>query len=319
MTSTTTRIPAPTEPTTCAIRRRDRRSCCCAASFTVAPDPVRAGQVLRPAHRLGRATSPRRSTDLVPGTAHQAMLAVGVVEIARRRWSSRYGRASAATSSPHGSPASSSTCCSSAATTTSRCATSGCSLGALALARLARAVRTTAARPCATAAMTSAEPGTSVPAAARRPAVGRRPTSPAPSGPRPRFLTRLGVDDRRRRDGRDTPRRMARAYAEMLTPAPVRPHHVPQRRGLRRAGAGPRPSRCTRSASTTCCRSSASPTSATCRASGSSGCPSWRGSSSCSPAARRCRSGSRPRSRTGCRHTCSRAASGSSSRPSTCA
>ena len=38
---------------------------------------------------------------------------------------------------------------------------------------------------------------------------------------------------------------MARAYAEMLTPRPVRPHHLPQRRGLRRAGARPRASRCT--------------------------------------------------------------------------
>ena len=73
--------------------------------------------------------------------------------------------------------------------------------------------------------------------------------------------------------------------------APLRPDHVPQRRGLRRAGASRSPSRCTRCASTTCCRSSGSLTSATSPASGSSACPSWRGSSSCSPAARRCRSG----------------------------
>ena len=37
-----------------------------------------------------------------------------------------------------------------------------------------------------------------------------------------------------------TPGRMARAYAELLEPALVRPHHVPQRRGLRRARPRPR-------------------------------------------------------------------------------
>ena len=35
---------------------------------------------------------------------------------------------------------------------------------------------------------------------------------------------------------RETPRRMAAAYAELLTPQPFRPDDVPQRRGLRRAG-----------------------------------------------------------------------------------
>ena len=38
---------------------------------------------------------------------------------------------------------------------------------------------------------------------------------------------------------RGTPGRMARAYAEMFRAAPVRPHDVPERRGLRRAGRWP--------------------------------------------------------------------------------
>ena len=94
---------------------------------------------------------------------------------------------------------------------------------------------------------------------------------------------------------------MAARLRRDVHPAPVRPDDLPQRRGLRRAGARPVASRCSRSASTTCCRSSASPTSATCPATGSSACPSWPGSSRCSPAARRSRSGSPSRSPTGCR------------------
>ena len=46
--------------------------------------------------------------------------------------------------------------------------------------------------------------------------------------------------------------------------AGLRPDHLPQRRGVRRAGAGPATSRCSRCASTTCCRSSGSRTWATC-------------------------------------------------------
>ena len=57
---------------------------------------------------------------------------------------------------------------------------------------------------------------------------------------------------------------MAEAYAELLTPEPFRPTTFPNERGLRRAGAGRARSRSTRSARTTCCRSTASPTSATC-------------------------------------------------------
>ena len=64
-------------------------------------------------------------SDHLPGSAHQIMYVVGVIEIVAGLVVAS-ARASAGTSSPRGSPASSSTCCSSAATGTSRCATSGC-------------------------------------------------------------------------------------------------------------------------------------------------------------------------------------------------
>ena len=72
----------------------------------------------------------------------------------------------------------------------------------------------------------------------RRPAVDRVDLDAANAG-----RGRVPGRARRRPDRRgmaSTPRRMARAYAELLTPAAVRPDHVPQRRGLRRAGPGPR-------------------------------------------------------------------------------
>ena len=89
----------------------------------------------------------------------------------------------------------------------------------------------------------------------RRPARGRAGgRRPAPgTGPRPGDPHLA-----------DTPRRVAGAYAELLTAAAVRPDDLPQRRGLRRAGPGHRACRCSRCASTTCCRSPASRTSATC-------------------------------------------------------
>ena len=52
------------------------------------------------------------------------------------------------------------------------------------------------------------------------------------------FLVALGVDVATE-NRRGTPGRMARAYAEMFAPRPVRPDHVPQRRGVRRTGARP--------------------------------------------------------------------------------
>ena len=64
--------------------------------------------------------------DLVPGSAHDAMLAVGVVEIVAGL-AVAVARASAGCSWPPGWPGSSSTCSPRASTTTSRCATPACS------------------------------------------------------------------------------------------------------------------------------------------------------------------------------------------------
>ena len=112
------------------------------------------------------------------------------------------------------------------------------------------------------------------------------------------FLAALGIDVDHE-DLRATPARMARAYAEMFDPAPFELTTFPNDEGYDELVlARGHPGR-SRSASTTCCRSSASRTSATCPASGSSGCPSWPGWSSCSPAGRRSRSGSPSRSPTG--------------------
>ena len=81
---------------------------------------------------------------------------------------------------------------------------------------------------------------------------------------------------------RDTPRRMARVFAELL----------PRMRSLRRrfpttrattSSSSPTGSRFSRCASTTCSRSRASPTSPICPASGSSGCQSSPASSTSSP------------------------------------
>ena len=103
-----------------------------------------------------------------------------------------------------------------ATTTTSPCATSACSLAALALARLATAVRARGAAPG--------------PRDRARDTVRLRPQcacrARAGDRPRPRRGGRRGVPHRARRAAgqpradADTPRRMARAYAELLTPPP---------------------------------------------------------------------------------------------------
>ena len=64
--------------------------------------------------------------DLIPGNAHQAMLAVGVVEIVAGLVVAVPAPRSAATWSPRGWAGSSSTCCCRPTTTTSPSATSGC-------------------------------------------------------------------------------------------------------------------------------------------------------------------------------------------------
>jgi len=52
------------------------------------------------------------------------------------------------------------------------------------------------------------------------------------------LLAALGADPADE-DLAGTPRRVAAAYAELLTPLPFTPHHLRQPRGLRRAGGGP--------------------------------------------------------------------------------
>ena len=109
----------------------------------------------------------------------------------------------------------------------------------------------------------------------RRPAGGKLTGGPVDAGRRPgrieqavrEILIAVG-EDPDRTGLQDTPARVARAYAETLRrPAgrPGRGAHHDLRGGPRRAGAGPG-HRCTRPASTTCCRSTASRTSATSRA-----------------------------------------------------
>ena len=302
-----------------------------ARSPTVGRDPARTG-VRRAAHRvrrradrlrsrqvrqLPRPVGPvprsRRSPRPLPVTPHQAMYAVGVVEVvAGPRGAST--PASVLSSSPLGWAGSSSTCCSSPATTTWRCATSGCCW---------RPSRCSGWPPASTRGRSCGHSGRPEPdddhtprratrdergpggvdGSSRR--GGRRTGPPRPlarAGRRPRAEPARG--DRwgpppaagagrrpgRRVAGEDT-RTDGRRPGRARHPAPVPPHDVPERRRVRRARDRPRHPGARRSASTTCCRSPASPTSATCRATGSSGCRSSRGSSSCSRAARRCRSG----------------------------
>ena len=88
----------------------------------------------------------------------------------------------------------------------------------------------------------------------------------------------------------DTPRRIAMAYDELLTPREFDLTTFPNDEGydeLVLARDIPLRSLCEHHL----LPFPGSRTSATCRASASSACPSWRGWWSCSPAARRCRSG----------------------------
>ena len=83
------------------------------------------------------------------------------------------------------------------------------------------------------------------------------------------FLEALGVD-LTRPGMKDTPARMARAYAELFSPRPFRATHFPNGEHYDR-WCWPNRSRSHRSVSTTCRHSAASPTWATCRATGSWG------------------------------------------------
>ena len=122
------------------------------------------------------------------------------------------------------------------------------------------------------------------------------------------LLTALGAD-LESDHLRETPRRVADAYAELLTPVPFNGDDVPERRRVRRARAGPRhpvpvavrppPAAVLRHRRT----------SPTCRASGSSGSRSSVASSTCSRATYRSRSGSPLRSPPGSRRTWRPAAS----------
>jgi GTP cyclohydrolase I len=84
---------------------------------------------------------------------------------------------------------------------------------------------------------------------------------------------------------RETPRRMAAAYAERLTPQPFRPTTFLNGEGYDELVVA-RSIPSTRSACAICCRSTAWRTSATCRVTASSGCRSSRAWWSCSPAIR---------------------------------
>ena len=93
---------------------------------------------------------------------------------------------------------------------------------------------------------------------------------------------------------KDTPKRVARMYAEVFAglyddAARVRPDLL--HRAVRRDWSSCATSPSTPSASTTCCPSKARPTSPTCPTAGSSACPSSPASSMPSPAGRRSRSG----------------------------
>ena len=91
----------PTPPT--------RRSCCCAPSSPSRPIVFGLDKFANVLTDWPQYLAPWID-DIVPGTAQQAMYAVGVVEVAGRRRSSPSPRASAPGWSPPGSPASSSTC-----------------------------------------------------------------------------------------------------------------------------------------------------------------------------------------------------------------
>ena len=104
-----------------------------------------------------------------------------------------------------------------------------------------------------------------------------------------RFMRALGIplDSP---DVADTPGRLARAYAELLDVPEYDFTTFPNHEGYDELVLV-QDIPCSRSASTTCCRSAASRTSATCRPTGSSGSPSSPGPSSTSPAGHRRRSG----------------------------
>jgi GTP cyclohydrolase I len=90
---------------------------------------------------------------------------------------------------------------------------------------------------------------------------------------------------------RETPRRVAAAYAELLTPREFSLTTFPNHERYGTNWSWHATSRSTRSVNTTCCRSRGLPTSVTCPASASSGCPSWHESSSSSPVACKPRNG----------------------------
>ena len=141
-----------------------------------------------------------------------------------------------------GWPASSSTCSPWATTTTSPCATSACwsprwrSPPWPSTRHRARTAR------CSTR-QASVRRRAATRSSARRwliarpePAAERRPGAAERGGRRP--AGRAGPGPDRAENLADTPRRMAQALLEMTEPPDVRAHHVRQRRGLRRAGAG---------------------------------------------------------------------------------
>ena len=236
---------------------------------------------------------------IVPGTAQQAMYVVGVVEIlagvlvavapADRRLGGR----------PPGWPASSSTCSRIPGFYDIALRDFGLFVAAVALGRLA--VR----RPAPPGRSTRDRPERSPPPRSPR---GSGSSAAGPSRPagrgarRRRPAPRAGQGPRRAAPGRH-----ARAGWPTPTPScsPRRRSTSPPSRTTRAttSWSWPAPSRCSRCASTTCCRSPASRTSATCPATGSSACRSWPGWSSCSPATCRSRNGSPSRSPTGCRTT----------------
>ena len=148
--------------------------------------------------------------DLVPGSAHDAMLMVGVVEIAAGVLVA-VSPASAGTSWRSGWPASSSTWSRSATTTTSRCVTSACSSERWPWPGSRRLRPPRPSRPDDPARGRGGGRPLAPPAQPRR-AGGRRCAAERAAGD---LLRALGVDTTAEGTA-ETPRRMADAYAEML-------------------------------------------------------------------------------------------------------
>ena len=266
------------------------------------PDRLRPGQVRERAHRLAAVP---RAVDRRHRAGHRA---AGDVRRRRRRGAGRrprrgrtpdrrLGRGRLARRD-HREPADDPR-----ASTTSRCATSACS----------SAPSPSPGWPCSTPRPAGPAPDRDR-SRTRRPAPRTGPPSCASSAAADAvdlaaaeqavaaLLRALGRDPVEPAPGRH-PAAGGRRLRRAAHPAAVRPHHVPQRRGLQRAGDGHRHpgAVAVRAPPAALRRGRAHRLPA--RRADPRACRSWPGSSTCSPATSRCRSGSPSRSPTGCRTT----------------